>query len=309
MVILLSMGSIGSSTAQTKLVFTPQWLPQAQFTGYYVALSKGFYKEAGLDVTIRHPSMSKPPIEYLTSGESQLITLFLATAMKEIDKGTKLVNVLQTSQQSGEVIISHTPLKGLQSLRGMKVGCWKTGFSEVPVSLDRRHNLGIQWVPFLSNINLYVSKAIDATLAMTYNEYILLQLAGQRIHKDQLLYMNDLGYNVPEDGLYVTADYYQRHKQAVDSFAQASRRGWEWAIAHPEEALDIVMLFISQNGNAGNIAIQERMMKECFRLMIDKTSGQRTYQLSPAAVELTNSLLRETGYLKNDILYQQIIAQ
>jgi len=303
------MMSIARSSAQTKLVFTPQWLPQAQFTGYYVALVKGFYKEAGLDVTIKHPSMSKPPIDYLTSGESQLITLFLTTAMKEISQGVKLVNVLQTSQQSGEVIISHKPLQSLESLRGMKVGCWKTGFSELPLSLDRRHHLNIQWIPFLSNINLYISGAIDATLAMSYNEYILLKIAGQRIQENQLLYLKDVGYNVPEDGLYVTTDYYRRHKKAIDSFAEASRRGWEWAITHPDEALDIVILTINQNGGVGNIALQERMMKECFNLMKDKSTGKRTYKLSPEAVQLTNSLLREAGYLQNDILYQQIIVK
>jgi NitT/TauT family transport system substrate-binding protein len=30
-----------------------KWLPQAQFAGYYVAAAKGYYKEAGLDVTIK----------------------------------------------------------------------------------------------------------------------------------------------------------------------------------------------------------------------------------------------------------------
>jgi len=292
LIALLSILNTVNSSAQTKLVFTPQWLPQAQFTGYYVALFKGFYKEAGLDVTIKHPSMSRPPVEYLTSGESQLVTLLLSTAMKEIAQGTPLVNVLQTSQQSAEVIISHTPLKSIESLRGMKIGRWKTGSTEIPLALDHRHKLNIQWIPFLSNVNLYISGAIDATIAMSYSEYVLLQIAGQRIKKNQLLFMKDVGFNIPEDGLYVTASYYQRHKQAIDSFAEASRRGWEWAIDHPEEALDIVMLTISQNGSSGNIAFQERMMKECFNLMKDKNTGKRTYQLTPEAVQLTNSLLR-----------------
>ena len=39
-------------SAQTRIVFTPQWTAQSQFAGYYVALEKGFYKSAGLDVEI-----------------------------------------------------------------------------------------------------------------------------------------------------------------------------------------------------------------------------------------------------------------
>jgi len=300
---------MSTAKAQTKLVFTPQWSAQAQFTGYYVALSKGFYKEVGLDVTIKHPSLSKPIVDYLSSGQSQFVTLQLLTAMKEIDNGHKLVNVLQTSQQNGAIIVSHKPISGLESLRGKKVGHWKVGFSELPMAIDKRFNLGIQWVPFLSHINLYISGAIDATLVMSYNEYIQLELAGQRIKRNQILYMSDIGYNTPEDGLYCTADYYKEHKAAVDNFAKATRKGWEWAIDHPEEALDIVMLTIRQSGVVSNLIIQKRMMATCFELMKDKTSGKRTYQLSPQSVSAANTLLRETGFIKRDITYKDITRQ
>jgi NitT/TauT family transport system substrate-binding protein len=89
------------------------------------------------------------------------------------------------------------------------VGYWQSGFSELPFAMDKKFGLGIQWIPFISNINLYISGAIDATLAMSFNELFQLRMAGQRIKKEQLLYMRDIGYNVPEDGVYVTLDYYR----------------------------------------------------------------------------------------------------
>ena len=63
--------STGITKAQ-KLVFTPQWTAQAQFVGYYVASSKGFYQEAGLDVTIKHPSASKASRTTPTKGPSAI---------------------------------------------------------------------------------------------------------------------------------------------------------------------------------------------------------------------------------------------
>jgi len=294
--------------AQTKVVFTPQWSAQAQFTGYYVAQAMGFYEEAGLDVTIKHPSVSKSSVEYLRSGQCQFVTIQLLTAMKEMDRGMKLVNVLQTSQQSGAVIVSHQPLQGLGSLRGKKIGHWKVGFSELPMAIDKHYKLNIEWVPFLSHINLYISGAIDATLVMIYNEFIQLELAGQRIKKDQMLFMKDIGYNTPEDGLYVTEGYYKRNKDLVVKFARATQRGWEWAIKHPEEALDIVMLTIKQEGNVSNIVIQQRMMKACFELLED-TNGERTYKLNPQTFDNANKLLKETNFIKSNISYNQIIGQ
>ena len=292
--------------AQPKLVFTPQWTAQSQFVGFYVASSMGFYQEAGLDVVIRHPAASKPSIDYLTEGESQFITLNLVTAMSFIDNGIPLVNVLQMSQQNNLMIVSHTPLSGKESLRGMKVGHWKSGFSELPMAMDKKYGLGIHWVPFVSNINLYISGAIDAALAMSYNEFFQLKMAGQRIKKEQLLYMRDIGYNVPEDGVYVTADFYSKHKDLAIKFAEATRKGWEWAVDHPEEALDIVMLTMRQTGTAGNMIAQQWMIKEILHQLADKDTGKRSYKLEPKSVELANRILLESGTIKKEITYHQI---
>ena len=291
---------------QEKLVFTPQWTAQAQFVGFYVANSMGFYREAGLDVTIKHPSASKPSIDYLTEGESHFITLNLVTAMTLIDKGIGLVNVLQMSQQNNLLIVSHTPLQGKESLRGKKVGHWRSGFSELPFAMDKKYGLGIEWIPFISNINLYISGAIDAALAMSYNELFQLKMAGQRIRPEQLLYMRDIGYNVPEDGVYVTADFYHKHKDAVQKFAEATRRGWEWAVEHPEEALDIVMMTMKQSGASGNIIAQEWMLKEILAQLADKDTGKRSYRLEPKSVELANRILLESGIIRKEITYKKI---
>ena len=300
---------ISVANAQQKLIFTPQWTAQAQFVGFYVASSMGFYQDAGLDVVIRHPAASKPSIDYLTEGESQFITLNLVTAMTFIDNGIPLVNVLQMSQQNNLMIVSHTPLNGKESLRGKKVGHWKSGFSELPFAMDKKYGLGIQWVPFVSNINLYISGAIDAALAMSYNEFFQLKMAGQRIKKEQLLYMRDIGYNVPEDGVYVTADFYRKHKDLAIKFAEATRKGWEWAVAHPEEALDIVMITMRQTGTAGNMIAQDWMIKEILRQLADKDTGKRSYRLEPKSVELANRILLESGFLKKEITYHQITQQ
>jgi NitT/TauT family transport system substrate-binding protein len=297
---------VSVANAQQKLVFTPQWTAQAQFVGFYVASNMGYYKEAGLDVVIKHPSASKPSINYLTEGESQFITLNLVSAMSFIDNGIPLVNVLQMSQQNNLMIVSHTPLNGKESLRGKKVGHWKSGFSELPMAMDKKFGLGIQWVPFISNVNLYISGAIDATVAMSYNEFFQLKMAGQRIKDEQLLYMRDIGYNVPEDGVYVTAEFYRKHKDLVTKFAEATRKGWEWAVEHPDEALDIVMVTMRQSGAIGNMIAQEWMLKQILNQLADKDSGQRSYKLEPKSVELANRILMESGFIKKEITYHQI---
>ena len=246
--LLLSVIGTCSIQAQKQLVFTPTWTAQAQFAGFYVADALGFFKDEGLDVIIKHPSASNTSLNRLKSGESHYVALHLVSALDMIDKGDELVNVMQCFQQSGEMIVSHKPLRGLKSLDRKRVGCFKSGISKLPIALARREKVNIEWIPFISHTNLYVSGAIDATLAMNYNEYYQLIMAGQRLNRNQIIYMRDIGCNVPEDGVYVTKEYFANHKAEVDKFVKASKRGWEYAISHPKETLDIVMLYMRQAG-------------------------------------------------------------
>ena len=50
---VLALAAFGRAYAAEPVVLQLKWVPQAQFAGYYVAQAKGFYKDAGLDVTIK----------------------------------------------------------------------------------------------------------------------------------------------------------------------------------------------------------------------------------------------------------------
>ena len=59
----LAAGSaaVAQETRLPQVSFIPQWQPQAQFAGYYVAYEKGFYRERGLDVKILRGGPEWPP--------------------------------------------------------------------------------------------------------------------------------------------------------------------------------------------------------------------------------------------------------
>jgi NitT/TauT family transport system substrate-binding protein len=77
-----------------KVRFIPQWSPQSQFAGYYMAEEKGIYKKYGLDVTIIDGGFNKNVITHLKEGKADIGTLILSSGINERAKGTKLVNIL-----------------------------------------------------------------------------------------------------------------------------------------------------------------------------------------------------------------------
>ena len=122
------------------IVFTPQWTAQAQFAGYYVAEAMGFYREAGLDVRIEHPSATSSAMSRLHSGRCQATTLTLCQAMETVDEGTPLVNILQTSMNNAMVIVSARNQDPLTQ-KGARVGIWSVGFGQLAICMSNKEHL------------------------------------------------------------------------------------------------------------------------------------------------------------------------
>ncbi len=303
-IILLAMLIPATAFCQ-KIIFTPQWTAQSQFAGYYVALEKGFYKEAGLDVEIQHPSASYSAINRLIEGSSNIISLQLMQAIAEIDKGTELVNILQTSAHNGLVIVSRKDsLQNFHDLKGKKVGIWQAGFGELALMMDKEMQVGIEWIPFIQNISLFISGAIDATLAMSYNEYLQIYAAG--FENNPILRLSDAGYDIPEDGLYVTREYYNLYPHKMEAFAKASRKGWEWAHEHPAQALEIVMAMAEKTNIHTNRIHQEWMLKEILNLQKDKPDGKPLFKLQQEPFIKASRLMFKNGLISREIKFEEI---
>lgn len=306
--LLLSGIAVVTALAQEKMTFTPQWTAQAQFAGYYVAKEKGFYKEVGLDVDIVHPSVTQTAIARIRQNESQATTLQLAQAMEIIDDGIPLVNILQTSMNNAMVIVSRRGMNPLDQ-KGAKVGIWNAGFGQVAIGMSIKENLGYKWIPFATNVNLFISGAIDATLAMSYNEYYQLLQTGIELTEDNVYRFCDHGYNIQEDGVYMTRDYYNKHKDQARRFAEASRKGWEWAAEHQDETLEIVMDYVQREHISTNRVLQKLMLDEVLRLLVDRESKQMEFRLRPDMVERASNMMLENAMLEHPITYDQVIAK
>ena len=107
----------------------------------------------------------------------------------------------------------------------------------------------------------------------------------------------------------MTHDYYVQHKDQARRFAQASRKGWEWAAEHPDETLDIVMQYVEKNHIATNRVMQRLMLKEVLRLQVDRESKKREFRLRPDMVQLASRLMVENQMLSREVTYQELIEK
>jgi NitT/TauT family transport system substrate-binding protein len=165
--------------------------------------------------------------------------------------------------------------------------------------MDSEKDLDIQWIPYLESVNLFLSGAIDATLAMNYNEFLKIKVAG---HEDKpVIRFSETEYDYPEDGLYVSTDFYQRYPDKVKAFAEASRKGWEWAHEHPEETLDIVMKWAERENVHTNRIHQQWMLEQILEIQCKDGEKKPSFQLDAAKFDRLNELLLRYHRIHNPV--------
>lgn len=299
----LMLASFMPAFAQ-QITFTPQWTPQSQFAGYYAALELGFYREAGIDVTITHPTKTYSSINMLLDGSSDIITSELIQAVVATDNDIKLVNLMQTTQHSTLVLLARDKnIQNMPQLSGLRIGTWKVGFNEIPKMMDEEYRLNIDWIKFINPLNLYISGAIDATLAKSYSEQVLFTMSG--ITPGSILKFSERGFDYPEDGLYVSEAFFKKNPQVCRKFAEASRKGWEWVRNNRKEALDIVMKYVKAENVPTNIYNQKIMLDIILDVQEDIEGQAPSYTLSEDDLDKLNMRLLRHGYISKPVEYKR----
>jgi NitT/TauT family transport system substrate-binding protein len=239
-----------------KVTLQLKWVTQAQFAGYYAAKEKGYYRDEGLDVTIKVGGPEITPEQVVLGRQADFGINWLPSMLSFRDKGNNLVNIAQVFERSGMLEITHkdSGIDSIADMRGKKVGVWCCGNeNELYAALtkngiDLKEDVTIVNQPF--NMNLFLERQIDAAAAMTYNE--LAQVLETVNPKTGKLYtLNDLnvismeeaGTAMLEDGIFVRGEWIadEKNEDIAERFLKASFRGWVFCRDNQEECLDIVL--------------------------------------------------------------------
>lgn len=219
-----------------------RWLPQFQFAGYYMALEKGYYREAGLEVEILPGGPGMPnAIDSLLTGEvdfaisnSGLVIAHMA------GKPVVALAALMQSSPSVWIVRADSGIYTPHDLAGKRVMVMP-----LPESAELRIMLlregirldQVQEQPTSFNPRDLIDGHTDAYNGYVSNEPFWLQ---QQQVPYRLLKPREYGVNFYNDVLSTRADLLQRRPEQVEAFLQASLRGWQYALQHLEESTQLI---------------------------------------------------------------------
>jgi NitT/TauT family transport system substrate-binding protein len=294
-----AMGALASAASAEGVTLQLKWVTQAQFAGYYVAQAKGYYKDAGLDVTIKPGGPDIAPEQVIAGGGADVIVDWMPAALASREKGNKLVNIAQPFKRSGMMLTcrKETGIAKPADFKGKTLGVWFYG-NEYPF-LSWMSQLGIKTeggadgVKVLKqgfDVNPLLQKQADCISTMTYNEYWQVIEAGVKAEDLVVFKYEDQGVATLEDGLYVLEDKLKdpAFVDTMAKFVKASMKGWADARAKPDEAVKIVL----DNDTTGSQTEghQKTMMQE-----INKLTEGSDGSLDAAAADRTVETLMKGG--------------
>jgi len=298
--IALALGiAAGTAHAADKVTLQLKWVTQAQFAGYYVALDKGFYKDAGLDVTIKAGGPDIAPAQVIAGGGADVVLDWMPSALASREKGLSLVNIAQPFKSSGMMLTCRkdSGIKAPEDFRGKTLGVWFYGneypflswMSSLGIPTDGSEN-GVTVLKQGFNVDPILQGQADCVSTMTYNEYWQIIDAGLSADDLVVFKYEDQGVATLEDGMYVLEDNLADAAFAdkMVRFVAASMRGWKYAEDNSDEAAGIVL--DNDASGAQTEKHQKRMMGEIAKL----TAGSNG-ALDPADYERTVATLMGGG--------------
>lgn len=309
-ILFFAMASSAGAAELKRTSLMLQWLPQAQFAGYFVAKQKGFYEELGLDVEIISGGPDKMVTDCMDSGKTEFGTMFLSTAMERRSGGMPIVNIAQIVQDSALMLIAKKSanITNIIDLNGQRVSMWANEFQLQPRALFRKRGIEVRIVQQSGSMDLFLRDAVSATSAMWYNEYHRLINYGLDSDELTLFFFRDHGLNIPEDGIYTMQDTLEKKPEICKALVEATIKGWMYAFEHEEEALDIVEEYMSREKVPSN-RIHQKWMLERMKDIILQNRPAMDVALDPKGFDLCYKTLEQSGLIENAIKFADFFRE
>lgn len=243
-----------------KITLQLKWKHQFQFAGYYMAQEKGFYREKGLTVNIIEAQPGIDPVQRVINGEA--------------DFGIGTSSLLLYRERNAPVVVlgvvyQHSPLvflmkqkeaKGrtLKDLIGKKV--MVEPLSDELFAYLKREKIdpkSLELVTHQFDIRDLIDDKIQAISAYSTTEPFLLEEAGI----DYVVFNpRAVGIDFYGDNLFTTELQIKNHPEQVAGFREASFKGWNYALNHPEETIQVILKKYSQRLNHDQLWFEYNQM-------------------------------------------------
>lgn len=241
----------------SSITFCLDWTPNTNHTGLYVALEKGYFKEAGLDVTIVQPAESTSAL-MVASGQAEFgieaQDTMAAAITGDSPLGITAVAAILQHNTSGIMSLKGNGIVSPKGLEGKQYSTWDS-----PIELAMLKYLVNKDGGNFDNVKLIPNTITDEPGALKEKQtdaiWVFYGWGG--------IYAQSQGVDVDFfdfTDLDSVFDYYtpviignnaflEKNPDQAKAFLSAVKKGYEYAAEHPEEAAEILIKQVPEIGS------------------------------------------------------------
>ena len=235
----------GAAHALESVTLQLKWTHAFQFAGYYMAVEKGFYEKAGLSVNLQEAGPGTDPVKLVLGGAAEF-GVGTSSLLLERHAGAPVVALAVIFQHSPQILVARQDqsLQSVHDLKGKRV-MFEAQSAELKAYLRQEgiDDAALHVLPHSFNTRDLIEGRVDGMSAYSTTELFELNQAG---FPYQLYSPRAVGIDFYGDNLFTTEQQIKEHPARVAAFRAASLQGWQYAMAHPEEAIDLILTHYSK---------------------------------------------------------------
>lgn len=274
-----------------------QWKHQFEFAGFYAAKEKGYYKEVGLDVNFVEFDSRKIILNEVLENRAQYGVLYSSLVADALND-KPVVMLANFFKQSPLVLVTQKNIKSPADLKGKKI----MGVSDDIQSLTLRTMLNKFHVTMKDIISVnatfknddFINKNVDAMAVFTTNETFDLNQKGIQYNiLDPTVY----GTKYYDVNLFTSQSELQNNPQRVKNFTEASIKGWQYALAHKDEMIELILKkYNTQNKTKEAYEFEANLVEQIMLPNIYKIGS-----IDPERIKTIANNFMQSGFVKHQM--------
>jgi PAS domain S-box-containing protein len=243
--VFLICGTIFAAIAHTsdkplkKVRLQLKWLHQFEFAGYYMAIEKGYYKAAGIEVELVEPQGDKSPVEIVTEGKAEF-GISASDIILDRAKNKRVVILSSIFQHSASILLAakNSGIVSGKNIAGKKIALEPDSAEIIAYLKSEGITLTKDQVRLLEyNAKQLINSEVDVISAYLTDEPFYLDSIGFQYN---IISPRSGGIDFYGDVLFTTEQRINSEPELVSHFNEASKLGWKYAIKHPNETVDLI---------------------------------------------------------------------
>jgi len=205
-----------------KVVLQTDWMPQPEHGGFYQALAKGYYREAGLDVTLLPGGPNAMSVQKILRGRAHFAMNRADAVYSFNEREVPAIMVMATLQHDPQSVMLHAsnPIDSLSELDGQSVMAIP-GLSWIRW-VEARYGITLNIIPHDFGMERFLEDPSFIQQCLLTNEPFYIRKAGV---EPKVLPLRESGFD-PYHGVYCLRSFAKNNPELVRRFVHASVRGW-----------------------------------------------------------------------------------